>query len=722
MPSLIRTFEYDIFISYRHNDNLDGWVTDFVQNLERELRGTLKESVTIYFDKNQHDGLLETHNVDKSLEGKLKCLIFIPIISQTYCDTKSFAWQNEFVAFNKMAIEAAPFSSGEGKGMRSFGRDIKLSNGNVASRILPVKIHDLDMEDKTLLESELGGVLRAIEFIYKEAGVNRPLKSTDNKNENQNKTDYRNQVNKVANAIKEIITSLKNPGAQPARAGTNHQPTAKAKRKPLIAILSLIFLTIAGVFLYPKIRKETLPITLEKSIAVLPFTDMSQNKDQEFFSDGLTEDIITQLAKIKAFKVTSRTSVMQYKRNPKPLKEIGNELGASFILEGSVQRSGNQVRINAQLIESSTDEHLWAESYDRSIEDIFAIQSDIANQIANALQAKLSTDEQQQIEKKYTKNTEAYQLCLMGRYYWNQRLEGPVKKGIEYFKQAIEKDPTYALAYLGLGDSYLMLGVHGFMKPEDCFPRAKGYAEKALQLDQSLAEAYATLIDINTHYYWDFEAAEKFFQKAIEADPFCVHAYHWHAEVLIADKQFEKAFEESQVALTYEPYSLIINSQLGKHYIYAGHYDKAIRQLRKVIDFDSTFAIAHRELGIAYLAMKDYNNALSHLRKANNFATEKANILAALGYAEAKAGKREVALRIEQELLQMAKVRYVPADDLAVISLGLEKKDQALQYLDLAIRDRCPWMPFLGMDPIFNSLKENSKFQALLQKVSVPKN
>ncbi len=215
MASIVNGFEYDIFISYRHNDNLDGWVTDFVQNLENELRGTLKDSLTIYFDKNPHDGLLETHNVDKSLEGKLKCLIFIPIISQTYCDTKSFAWQHEFVAFNKLAKEDP------------FGRDIKLSNGNVAGRILPIKIHDLDAEDKSLIEKEIGGALRSIEFIYKEAGVNRPLKPTDSKTDNQNKTDYRNQVNKVANAIKEIISAIKNPNQATPSTGNRQLATIR---------------------------------------------------------------------------------------------------------------------------------------------------------------------------------------------------------------------------------------------------------------------------------------------------------------------------------------------------------------------------------------------------------------------------------------------------------------------------------------------------------------
>ncbi len=201
--AVLPDFEYDIFISYRHNDNRSGWVTEFVKNLQEELSATIKEPVSVYFDKNPYDGLLETHNVDKSLEGKLKCLIFIPIISQTYCDPKSFAWQHEFVAFNKLAKED------------QFGRDIKLGNGNVASRILPIKIHDLDAEDKALLESELGGVLRAIEFIYKEAGVNRPLKSTDSKTDNQNKTDYRNQVSKVAHAIKELVVAMKAGNATP---------------------------------------------------------------------------------------------------------------------------------------------------------------------------------------------------------------------------------------------------------------------------------------------------------------------------------------------------------------------------------------------------------------------------------------------------------------------------------------------------------------------------
>ncbi len=339
--AIVPGFEYDIFISYRHNDNLDGWVTDFVQNLEKELKGTLKDTVTIYFDKNPNDGLLETHNVDKSLEGKLKCLIFIPIISQTYCDPKRFAWQHEFCAFNKLAKEDP------------FGRDIKLSNGNVASRILHIKIHDLDVGDKTLLENELGGVLRAVEFIYKEAGVNRPLKSTDNKSDNQNKTDYRNQVNKVANAVKEIVTSLKQPAgkltepSKPISSTLSTNRSRVSKKTTAIATIGLMIL-FALIYAVSQFTGSTKGDTeaIEKSIAVLPFDDMSPGQDQEYLGDGITEEIITALSGIKELKVIGRTSSFQFKGKAADLRDIGEKLQVATVLEGSIQKSGDNVCLN----------------------------------------------------------------------------------------------------------------------------------------------------------------------------------------------------------------------------------------------------------------------------------------------------------------------------------------------------------------------------------------
>ena len=373
MPTLVSGYEYDIFISYRHNDNRSGWVTEFVKALGEELAATIKEPVSVYFDTNPHDGLLETHHVDKSIEGKLKCLVFIPIISQTYCDPKSFAWQHEFCAFNKLVKEDR------------YGRDIKLINGNVASRVLPIKIHDLDTEDKTLLENELGGVLRAIEFIFRSPGVNRPLNSSDKREENSNKTFYRDQVNKVANAIKEIITSLKNPVTQTKQSPNNQQPTTKPQRnkKVPVIIFLLIIVSIAAYFIYPKLgSSEKIVKANDRSLAVLPFVDMSPDKDQEWFSDGLTEELLNSLSRLPELELIARTSSFAFKGKNIPLIKIADSLGVAYIVEGSVRKMGNQLRITAQLIETDKGTHVWSNTYDRTFDDVFAIQADIAESIA----------------------------------------------------------------------------------------------------------------------------------------------------------------------------------------------------------------------------------------------------------------------------------------------------------------------------------------------------
>ncbi len=488
-------------------------------------------------------------------------------------------------------------------------------------------------------------------------------------------------------------------------------------RRYVYILLSTIVIGIAASRLYSSIFPEAHKGTSEKSIAVLPFTDMSQSGDQEYFSDGLTEDIITQLAKINAFKVTSRTSVMKYKNIKKSLKEIGSELGAAIILEGSVQKSGNKVRITAQLINAVTDEHLWAETYDRTLDDIFAIQTDIATKIANALKASLSTAEEQDLTKNYTRNTEAYQLYLQGRYEWNKRLEAPVRKSIEFFKQAIEKDSTYALAYSGLGDAYLMLGVYSAMRPDESFPIGKIYVEKALKLDPTLAEAYATLIDIHIHYYWDADAAEDYFQKAVASNPEYANAYHWHSEVYDMRHEFEKAVEESKKALLHDPYNTTINMQLGKNLIYAGQFQLAADQLQKTLVFDSTNALVHNNLGIAYTGLKQLDKAMYYFQRATDYGNGNTRMIAGFGFAKAVTGKKEEAQRIFDDLLQQSNTSYVPSYDLATVSVGMGNKEESIKFLEQAYINREPWMPFIGMNPLFNSLRENPQFQALVEKI-----
>jgi hypothetical protein len=329
MASLIPGFEYDIFISYRQKDNKhDSWVTEFVENLKGELESTFKEEISVYFDINPSDGLLETHDVDESLKEKLKCLILIPIISRTYCDSKSFAWENEFKAFIRQASND------------SFGLKVKLPNGNVANRVLPVQIHELDADDKQLLENELGGFIRGIEFIYKEPGVNRPLRSDENApQENLNNTIYRNQINKVANAVKDIMTALQKhnertkENIQLDREGTPSNNKKNLKAKVITGTLIALALIIIGYFIIPTLFNKS--EILNKSIAVLPFKNLSNDPEQEYFSDGIVEAILNYLFKAGNIKVISGTSTKKFKNTDLTIKEIAKELGVTSVLEGS---------------------------------------------------------------------------------------------------------------------------------------------------------------------------------------------------------------------------------------------------------------------------------------------------------------------------------------------------------------------------------------------------
>ncbi len=483
MPSLLPDYEYDIFISYRHNDNLDGWVTNFVESLEKELRGTLKDTLTIYFDKNPHDGLLETHHVDKSLEGKLKCLIFIPIISQTYCDPKSFAWQHEFVAFNKLSKED------------QLGRDIKLSNGNVASRILPVKIHELDAEDTATIEREIAGVLRAIEFTYREAGVNRPLTPTDHKKDNLNNTDYRNQVNKVANAVKEIIHSLKKGTDDTTAGGTKRQgSTINVSKRGLrktsnLFLAGLFLIVIAGFFWHTYKGDPIQGEAVDKSIAVLPFVNMSADPDQEYFSDGLSEELLNLLSKIPQLKVIARTSSFSFKGKNTDVREIGQLLGVAYLLEGSVRKSGNQLRITAQLIKTDDGSHIWSDTYDKELKDVFAIQDEIAKEITTQLRLKIPG--LGKIAK--PQNIEAYDLMLEANYI--ERLEGSNQKVIDLMEQAVSLDSTDAILWARLAKSYSIWGGNPTKRAER-YAKAKRFAEKAIALDPDSPFAHHSLARI----------------------------------------------------------------------------------------------------------------------------------------------------------------------------------------------------------------------------------
>jgi serine/threonine protein kinase/tetratricopeptide (TPR) repeat protein len=353
-----------------------------------------------------------------------------------------------------------------------------------------------------------------------------------------------------------------------------------------------------------------------KSIAVLPFTNMSSNKEDEYFSDGITEDIITQLAKIGDLKVIARTSMMHYKNTEKSILEIAKELNVSTVLEGSVRRAGNQVRIAAQLIDASSNEHLWAETYDKEMTQIFAIQSDVAQQIAGALKTTLSLKVKERIAKKPTENTEAYQLCLQGRFYWNKRTGEGTKKAADYFLLAIEKDPTYAQAYAGLALTYMLYPTYVGSPVSEYEPKAKDAARKALALDSTLAEPHAVLGKIKDDWENNLKGGEKEYQRAIELNPNFPTAHHWYFMNLNGQGRFDDAFTEILRAQELDPLSLIINVNMGGGYLIKGQYDKAFLQYKKTLELDPSFPGAHRNLGNLYQELGDYEKAKRSYDKA----------------------------------------------------------------------------------------------------------
>ena len=332
------------------------------------------------------------------------------------------------------------------------------------------------------------------------------------------------------------------------------------------------------------------PATPEKSIAVLPFENLSSDKENAYFADGIQDEILTRLAKVADLKVISRTSTQHFKSVPDNLPQIAKQLGVMNILEGSVQKANDQVRVNVQLINALTDAHLWADTYDRKLTDIFAVESEIAKTIAETLQARLTGSEKTAIAKRPTANTEAYELYLKGRFFWNKRTGADLRTAVEYFNQALGKDPSYALAYAGLADSYSLLLYYGAASPADSFPQAKAAAKKALELDDTLAEAHTSLATVLRDYDFDFEQSLKEYERAIQLNPNYATAHHWLSNgVLSALGQFDRAIAEGKRAVELDPLSLIINADLGQDYFFARRYDEAIAQLRKTIELDPRF-------------------------------------------------------------------------------------------------------------------------------------
>jgi serine/threonine-protein kinase len=598
MASIVPGYEYDIFISYRQKDNkYDGWVTEFVENLKKELEATFKEDISIYFDENPHDGLLETHSVDKSLEGKLKCLVFITIISQTYCDSKCFAWQHEFCAFNKLVKEDP------------FGRDIRLASGNVASRILPVKIHDLDPEDKMLLENELGEVVRGIEFIYKSAGVNRPLRANeDHPLDNLNKTYYRDQINKVANAVKEIIGAIKKNDQQDGEVSKDVVKAINEKPKNLKPIVIsgsflVLVMIVLGYFFIPELSKSSEPV--EKTIAVLPFRNLSNDSTQIYFCDGFMEEILNNLQRVREFTVRSRTSTDQYRKTTKTIRTIGEEMNVNYLIEGSVGKDNNNLKIWVQLINAKTDKPVWANDYTREMKQIFPLQSEIAKDIASELKTVLSPEEITQIDKKPTENLEAYNYYLLGNdYYQRSYAKQNFEISAKMYRKAIELDPNFAIAYVRLSLCYLSLHWFYYDQSEDRLAKSKEAIDKAFKIDPNLPQAHLAL---GTYYYWGYlnypKAIEQIeiAQQRLSNNSECFYTkgniYRRVGEWSLAKENYLKAFK-------LDPGLPSLAHNVATTCSLLGEYEEAEKYFKKAILLNPTFIEAIWQKSFLYMKWK----------------------------------------------------------------------------------------------------------------------
>jgi TolB-like protein/Flp pilus assembly protein TadD len=458
-----------------------------------------------------------------------------------------------------------------------------------------------------------------------------------------------------------------------------------------------------------------------KSIAVLPFDNLSRDPDNAYFAEGVQDEILTRPAKVADLKVISRTSTQKYKSAPDNLREIAKQLGVFNILEGSVQRAADRA-CDGQLINAATDAHLWAETYDRKLTDIFAVESDIAKTIADTLQAKLTGLEKRAIAAQPTDDTEAHEFYLRGRYFWNKRTGPDLRRAIDYFKQAIGKDPNFALAYAGLADSYVLLSTYSAGSPGESFPPAKAAAKKALELDDTLAEAHTSLGQILLFYDLDFANSTKEFERAITLNPNYATAHHWYGSgPPLSLGEFDRAIAELERARQLDPLSLIINADLGVGLYTARRYDEAIAQLRKTIEMDPRFYFAHWNLGVALELKGELRHALSEYKKAAELDDDPV-VLGLIAHAYGKLGERDKALGLLAQLQQLAVHRYVPFGTFAGIYMALGEKDKAIDYLERAFRERGgPEISGLKVDPFLDPLRGDPRFEALVQKVFATK-
>ena len=504
---------------------------------------------------------------------------------------------------------------------------------------------------------------------------------------------------------------------QPVALAVAHKRWRSPSHRSIAALVVLLSLTILAVWLFRSLDRRSAEI---RSIAVLPLDNLSGDASQDYFSDGMTDELITDLAKIKALRVISRTSVMRYKGTHTPLPEIARKLKVDAILEGSVLRSGEQVRITAQLIQVPADKHLWAESYEGNLSDTLALQNKVARAVAEQIRIEVTSQERAELKSVKKIDPEAYEDYLKGRYFWSKRTADGLKKAVDYFNQAIAKDPNYAAAYSGLADTFALLGdwQYALMPTKEAVPKAKAAALKALELDDTLGEAHNSLAFCLDGYDWNFDAAESEFRRAIELNPGYAPAHHWYAWHLALLGRNNDALAEMRKAANLDPLSLNINSDLAELLLIARFLDESIQQSRKTIDMDPAFPAAHNQLAQGYLAKHMYTEAIEELQKSIQLSGDSPIFTANLARAYVATNRKAEAVELLNDLKRSSVPGYPLAAEIAMVYAALGDKDQAMTWLEKGYEER--FNPGVLLRPCFDPLRSDSRFQDLVRHIGLP--
>jgi len=457
-------------------------------------------------------------------------------------------------------------------------------------------------------------------------------------------------------------------------------------------------------------------------LAVLPFENLSPDTEQEYFADGMTEEMIAQLGRLSPSQlgVIARTSAMQYKRTNKSVNQIGQELEVDFVMEGSVRKAGERVRITSQLIRVRDQSHLWAESYDETLEDVLKIQTQCASRIAESLTLELLPSQREAMNRTATRDKLAYESYLRGRFHWNKRTEDGFRKAIECFQQAVRHDPSYALAYVGLSDVFDILGLYSVLPPKETYEKAHAAASKALEIDDRLAEAHTSLAYARFLYGWDWNVAEEEFRLGLQLNPNHVVGHYWYALFLAAMGRFEEAFEHMQAAAALDPLSLVVSNHYGWTLYFARQYEQAVEQFKKALDLDPSFLIANVFLGLTYLQMGNFSEATEVLTRARKTGEMHPGQVAALSAVYTLAGKKTEAKRALESVISMGRQRYVSPYYKALGAVGLGKSEEALDWLEKACEERSGWMVNLKVEPAMDPLRSHPRFQEILRRVALP--